>query len=255
MKKERVAVIDADIILYKACRVGEEQVDWGNDQWMLWSDLAKVKTVINDQISLIVDEMKADRTVLCFSDKKNYRKVINPDYKANRRGGRKPLCFLEALQYCKDTYPFRVLPSLEADDLIGIIATTESDKNDYVVVSEDKDLLTIPGLHWNLKTKKLHSLSEKEADFNFFAQTLAGDTVDNYRGCPKVGKVTAEKILRSAEAKGEDLWQTVVNKYLKAGLTEDDAILNARMARILRKCDYNRSTEAIKLWKEEKKNE
>ena len=38
MKKERVAVIDADIILYKACRVGEEQVDWGNDQWMLWSD-------------------------------------------------------------------------------------------------------------------------------------------------------------------------------------------------------------------------
>ena len=64
MKKERVAVIDADIILYKACRVGEEQVDWGNDQWMLWSDLAKVKTVINDQISLIVDEMKAERIIV-----------------------------------------------------------------------------------------------------------------------------------------------------------------------------------------------
>ena len=104
MKKERVAVIDADILLYKACRVAEEEVNWGNDQWILWSDLEKVKIILDDQISLIVEEMKADRSILCFSDKKNYRKEINPEYKANRRGGRKPLCFIGALQYCKETY-------------------------------------------------------------------------------------------------------------------------------------------------------
>jgi len=248
MKKERVAVIDADIILYKACRVAEEEVNWGNDQWILWSDLQKVKIIIDDQISLIVEEMKADRSILCFSDKKNYRKEINPEYKANRRGGRKPLCFTGALEYCKDKYTFKQITNLEADDVIGIIATTESDKNDYVVVSEDKDLLTIPGLHWNLKTKELYTLSEKEADFNFLTQTLTGDSVDNYKGCPSVGKVTAEKLLRSATTKGEDLWETVVNRYEKAGLKEADAILNARMARILRKCEYNRQTEEVKLW-------
>ena len=126
MRKERVAVIDADILLYKACRVAEEEVNWGNDQWVLWSDLNKVKTILDDQIDLIVEEMDADRSILCFSDKRNYRKEINPEYKANRRGGRKPLCFLGALQYCKDTYPFRQFTSLEADDVIGIIATTES---------------------------------------------------------------------------------------------------------------------------------
>ena len=246
MKKERVAVIDADILLYKACRVAEEEVNWGDDQWVLWSDLNKVKTIIDDQVSLIVEEMEADRSILCFSDKKNYRKEINPEYKANRRGGRKPLCFQGALQYCKDTYPFRQFTSLEADDVIGIIATTESDKNEYVIVSEDKDLLTVPGLHWDLKSKEVYSLSEDEADFNFFSQTLTGDTVDNYKGCPNVGKVTAEKLLRSVESK--DLWQTVVNRYEKAGLKEQDAILNARMARILRKCEYNRQTEEVKLW-------
>ena len=80
-----------------------------------------------------------------------------------------------------------------------------------------------------------------------------GDTVDNYKGCPKVGAVTAEKILN--EAKGEDLWQTVVNKYLKAGMTEEDAILNARMARILRKDEYDLVTHKIKLWKEEENND
>ena len=245
---DRVAVIDADIILYKACLVSEEEVDWGNDQWILWSNLNLVKTVIDDQVDLIVEEMEADRSLLCFSDVNNFRKDVNPEYKANRRGTRKPMCFKPALQYCKDTYPYRIFENLEADDTIGIIGTTENE-NDYVIVSEDKDLLTIPGLHWDLKLKRLYRIEEEEADFNFYKQTLMGDTVDNYKGCPKVGSVTAEKILN--EAKGEDLWQTVVNKYLKAGMTEEDAILNARMARILRRDEYDLVTHEIKLWKQE----
>ena len=69
---DRVAVIDADIILYKACRVAEEEINWGNDQWVLWSNLNLVKTIIDDQVDLIVDEMKADRSILCFSDKNNF---------------------------------------------------------------------------------------------------------------------------------------------------------------------------------------
>ena len=243
----RVAVIDADIILYKACRVAEEEVNWGDDQYVLWSNLNLVKTIIDDQIDLIVDEMEADRSILCFSDPNNFRKTLNPEYKANRRGGRKPLCFKPALQYCKDTFPYRLFENLEADDTIGIIGTTENE-NDYVIVSEDKDLLTIPGLHWDLKLKKIYSIDEEEANFNFMKQALIGDAVDNYKGCPKVGQVSGEKILRDAEKKGEDLWQTVINRYIKAGLTEEDALMNARMARILRKCDYNRQTKEIKLW-------
>jgi DNA polymerase-1 len=247
---DRVAVIDADIILYKACRVAETEVDFGNDQWVLWSNLNLVKTIIDDQVDLIVDQMEADRSLLCFSDVNNFRKDVNPEYKANRKGGRKPLAFKPALQFCKDTYPYRVFTNLEADDTIGIIGTTENE-NDYVIVSEDKDLLTIPGLHWDFNLKKIFSLDEEEADFNFYKQALMGDTVDNYKGCPKVGKVSAEKILRDAQTKGEDLWDTVVNKYMKAGLTEEDAIMNARMARILRRDEYDLVTHKVKLWKQE----
>ena len=76
MKKERVAVIDADILLYKACRVAEEEVNWGDDQWVLWSDLNKVKTIIDDQVDLIVEEMEGDRSILCFSDKKIIEKKL-----------------------------------------------------------------------------------------------------------------------------------------------------------------------------------
>ena len=253
MTKERIAVIDADIILYKACRAAEEEVDFGDDQWVLWSDLNNVKMIIDDQVDLIVEEMKADRSILCFSDKENFRKEINPLYKSHRRGGRKPLCFTEALNYCKETYPFRQLPRLEADDVIGILATCKmGEPDEYVIVSEDKDLLTVPGFHWDLKNKKLYSLSTEEADFNFYSQILVGDMTDNYKGCPNVGKVTAEKLLNKAKESGEDLWETVINRFKKAGLTEEDAITNARMARILRATEYNHGQYKVKLWPDSK---
>ena len=247
----RVAVIDADILLYKACRSAEEEVDWGNDQWLLWSDLDTVKHIIDDQVDMLVNDMNADRTILCFSDKENFRKHINPEYKANRKGGRKPICFKAALEYCKEQYPYRQFTNLEADDVIGIIATTEND-NEYVIVSEDKDLLTIPGYHWNPKTKEVYYIDIEEADFNFYYQTLVGDAVDNYKGCPNVGKVKATKLLTEAQKEGKDLWKTVVNRFEEAGSTKEEAILNARMARILRKCEYDRTTNKVSLWKDSK---
>ena len=247
----RVAVIDADIFLYKACRVGEREVDWGDEQWILWSDLNTVKTIIDDQISLVVEQMEADRLILCFSDKANFRKEINPEYKAHRKGDRKPMCFLPALAYCKDKYPYQIFPTLEADDTIGIIGTTPSKTNEYVIVSDDKDLLTIPGLHWDKELKLVYAIDKETADFNFYAQTLVGDPVDNYKGCPKVGKVTAEKILRKAEREGQDLWSAVVETYEKAHMTKEDALLNARMARILRNGEYNRQTHEVNLFEGE----
>jgi DNA polymerase-1 len=36
--------------------------------------------------------------------------------------------------------------------------------------------------------------------------------------------------------------------YASKGLTEDDAILQARMARILQDGDYNYATKGIRLW-------
>jgi DNA polymerase-1 len=40
----------------------------------------------------------------------------------------------------------------------------------------------------------------------------------------------------------------VVDAYLKAGLTEEDALMNARMARILRAEDWDFENNEVKLW-------
>ena len=81
-------------------------------------------------------------------------------------------------------------------------------------------------------------------------QTLVGDTVDGYSGCKGIGDKTARKILGEVgEHSLSEMWQAVINTYKSKGYTEDDAFLNARMARILRAEDYDFKNKEVKLWK------
>ena len=83
------------------------------------------------------------------------------------------------------------------------------------------------------------------ADRYFYSQVLTGDTADNYKGCPKVGPVKAEKILDKAEG---DYWPAVVEAFEKAGLGVDDALVQARCARILRTEDLTPNESEPPLW-------
>ena len=243
----RELLIDADIFVYKATRLSEREINWEGDSWTLHCDMAEVKTIIDDQISSIQEATKADKVMLCFSDKKNYRKEVNPEYKSHRKGGRKPMCFIPALDYCKETYPFKVVKWLEADDVIGILATTPS-KDERIIVSQDKDLLTIPGKHWDFKEECIFDWDEDKADYKFFYQTLVGDSTDNYKGCQGVGPISAGKILDGNTGSVLDMWEIVLESYLKSGQTLEDGIRNARMARILRHGEYNFDNNKIVLW-------
>ena len=44
------------------------------------------------------------------------------------------------------------------------------------------------------------------------------------------------------------LWAVVLAAYEKAGLTEADALAQARVARILRASDYDFKQKKVKLW-------
>ena len=254
----RELLIDADIFVYKATRLSEREINWEGDSWTLHSDMAEVKTIIDDQIWKIIEKTKKGsvlpKVTLCFSDRKNFRKVVNPDYKSNRKGGRKPMCFSNAIDYCKSEYNCISYDWLEADDVMGIMST-EPSKESTIIVSEDKDLLTIPGLHWDFKEEKIFKWSKDQADYQFFYQVLVGDTVDNYKGCQGIGPISAEKILRENTDSVYDMWVAVLNAFFKAGQTEEEALTNARMARILRNGEFNTDTNIITLWTPEGKTE
>ena len=233
-------LIDADIAIYKATTANEVPINWEGDLWTLHCDLAKVKCDIDDFVENIKEQTKADEVTMCISHQNNFRKLLNPEYKANRKATRKPMCFVPAKEYVMKNYHYEIQPWLEADDVIGILATYDNGE-ERIVVSEDKDLLTIPGMHWDIKNQTLWEQDKDTADYLFYKQALTGDSVDNYQGCPGIGPKKAEKILDECENFGfepKHVWKAIVTAYENAGLNEDDALLQARMARILRHGEY-----------------
>ncbi len=235
-------LIDGDICAYQYSSASEHEVDWGDDIWTLWSDRKEASNLITQYIDRLLEATEADKVIFAFTDKENFRKKINPSYKANRKKLRKPVCYKELVKWIKNNYKTYVRPELEADDVLGILSTHPTlIKDKKIVVSEDKDLMTIPGLLW--KSNELHEIDEDVADYNFFKQTLVGDATDGYSGVPGIGNVTAEKILNK-----ECSWQSILNCFAKANLDENEALLQARMARILRASDYDFKNKQIKLW-------
>ena len=236
-------LIDADILLYQSISASEQEVEFEEDLWVMYSDLNVAHEQFTEKLDYILKFNPQAPYRLCFSDARNFRKEINPTYKANRKATRKPMAFKEFRAQIMEKYPSITKPNLEADDILGILATKPG--ADAIIVSGDKDLMQIPGKH--LKQGEIVEVSEREGDAFFYRQILTGDQVDGYPGCPGIGKVKAEKILSKPEAQ-ETPWEFIVEAYEKAGLTSDDALLNARMARILRWEDWDNDQQKVILW-------
>lgn len=234
-------LIDADILVYRAISATEHEVEWEPDVWTLTTDLKDARDAFELALTNILDESPTPDFKLCFSDRENFRKELNPTYKGNRAGVRKPVGFKPFREEIISRYDGIIKPKLEADDVIGILATKPG--TDFIIISDDKDLRTIPGAH--LIDGYVVNIGDNEADLKFYTQVLTGDNADGYPGCPGIGPKKAEEILNKA---GDKPWEAVVNAYTKAGLTEEDAILQARMARILRWSDWNSGTQEVRLW-------
>jgi DNA polymerase-1 len=131
------------------------------------------------------------------------------------------------------------LNELEADDVMGIYATKHSGN---VIVSPDKDMRQIPGKLYNLEDTI--TITPEEGAKWHLIQTLAGDQTDGYSGVPGIGVKRAETLFN----KEGYSWATVVKAFEDKGLTEEDALLNARLARILTIEDYDTEKNEPKLW-------
>lgn len=257
----RVALIDADILAYQAAVVSEQAYDWGDGLWTLHSFEDEAMASFDSMLSSILTKVEADDSLLAFSDRENWRKDVLPTYKSNRAGTRKPLLLKFLREYAQDKYTAISKPTLEGDDVIGIYATFKSKLEpvrDMIICSLDKDFKTIPGKHYNFGKDEFFEISEHQADKWHMIQTLTGDTTDGYQGCPGVGPVGAEKILSKALEEGtpwanpkqlrEIYWKHVVKAYEKAGFGEEEALTQARVARILRAENYDDISKKVILW-------
>ena len=240
-------LVDGDIVLYKAATKAELPVNWGDDFWSLTSDLKLAKQLVEADIEDTASLLGATHIVVCLScpSSETFRAEIYPNYKTNRKDTRKPMGLEVLRQFCRDTWFTQEGPKLEADDILGILSTKQSEER-RVICSIDKDMRTIPGWLYSGLEKGLEEITPLSARQYHMKQTLCGDSTDNYPGCPGVGPKTADKILKGLSEPIE-LWEAVVKAFANKQLSEDRALLMARLAYILQSSNYSNNT--IKLWK------
>jgi 5'-3' exonuclease len=252
---KKTVLIDGDEFVFRSTAALEQEIRWDEDNHVLQANEEQSWHNLQGMIKRICGrfEVTTKNAIICFSSPPNFRQSIDPTYKLHRVGARKPMCYAAIRQRVGEEYNVQTVAGLEADDVMGILATAPG-KTKKIIVSQDKDMKTVPATVWD--GKDLVTVSQAHADYNHLYQTLIGDTSDGYKGCPKVGPVKAEKLLEfteeekllSNEEQQALRWQRVVKAYEKAGLTETDALVQARLARILRYTDWDKEKKEPILW-------
>ena len=236
-------LIDSDFLAYKAAQACEEGIDFGNDVIIAQSNFSNVLKIFEREIKKVKTAMMDDEIILYFSSTENFRKKICGDYKGHRNR-RKPLGYRRLVNHCRENYNFVCRKGLEADDSIGIDATNPKYASlDNIVVSPDKDMKQIPGILWNL-TDEVEEITKEDGDTWHLIQSLAGDPTDGYSGCPGIGVKRALDLLNKHDSK----WEAICQAFKERGLSDDDALLNARLAKILQHENYDYDREEPILW-------
>ena len=232
-------LIDADFIVYKACAAAESEVDFGNDVILVTSDFNDAYGATKRELTKLENKFGSFSTmILFFSDSINFRKKILESYKGHRNR-KKPCGYKRVINALKKEYKVIIKPTLEADDTMGIYATKYPGN---MIVSPDKDMKQIPGQLYNFD--EVFTVSKEDGAKWHLIQSLAGDQTDGYSGVPGIGVKRAEALFNEHGYS----WKTVVKAFTDKDLTEDDALVNARLAKILTSDDYDFQKKVPILW-------
>lgn len=205
-------LIDGDILLYRIGFTTQEEPE----------DIALVR--MNNYIDeILFNSGCSDYSIYLTDSKGNYRKELYPEYKANRVA-EKPKHYNLLKQYLIDHEYAEVAWGQEADDALGINQSGAIAEPGTIIASIDKDLLMIPGRHYNFVKNEHSVVTYEEGIRRFYLQLLTGDRVDNIPGLSRVGPAGALKLLGEASNEAE-YKEAVLKAYMaKLEMQEEEAI-------------------------------
>jgi len=259
-------LIDADVLRYQLAFSNTKSFQFDDDDSATEiTNPEKAKADLEGYIEDLLDTLGATDFLLPLSVSTNFRKGLFPTYKENRAGKPKPSLWYAVDGFLKELWGDKIITReyLEGDDILGLLATHPKPKRApgrRILVSIDKDMQTIPCRLYNPQKPDLgtRTISQYDADLFWMKQTLMGDTTDNYPGCRGIGPKRSDEILNPIHEVYLDgdkdehlgaLWIAVVSAFESKGFSEEDALTQARLARILRHGDYDFKTNEVKLWK------
>jgi Autographiviridae exonuclease len=221
---QHLALIDGDIVAYRTAAVTEQN----DPQLAVWQS--------NQLIERILQDVNAVPKIWISGDN-NFRYKLFPDYKANRRDKPKPRHLEVVRENLVVRWNASITDGIEADDALGIDHQREVPglgKQVVVLCSIDKDLLQLPGVHFNFVNRKFVDVTPTEGCYNFYYQLLVGDSGDNIPGCPGVGPKRAPRMLQECTTEF-DMYSTCVQAYTRAGEPYQNLVRNAYLLYVQRK--------------------
>lgn len=244
--ENKIVLFDADSLvyqsIYKVVSLSEikEMYSRGETRYTIELEILqrgydRFEKIVFDIINEIEEQYNVTQISYFFTKcKRNFRKAIDPTYKANRKGNK----WVGALRdyiihnldnsFASDEY--------EADDLI-YLNTELMEAEDYIICGIDKDLRQIAGLHYDYYQAKVKSelgtvlidefgkeikkrkgfvyVTREEAYNNKFKMLLVGDVSDNVKGVKGIGEVKASKLLEGKSIFGK--FMVTCREYAKEG--------------------------------------
>jgi 5'-3' exonuclease len=153
-----------------------------------WVALARADQMIQD----ILADTGATSYNVYLTGSGNFRRELAPSYKANRPDSR-PTHWQAVREFLVTQHKAQICDGFEADDEMGVQQDKETMST--VICSIDKDLLQIPGRHYNF-VKKEHKVVDLDQGLkHLYLQSLIGDRSDNIIGVAGIGPVKAEQAL------------------------------------------------------------
>ena len=218
-----LALVDGDVLCYLACK--SRWVDEKGNVLVFSEEDKALKTFtkeqdryyleecwqnFNTQLHDYLENVFATQFLMAVKSESNYRDSLYPLYKANRKAIPNRNEFVPILRKLAVHEGVAIeATGREADDLLRMWAEQAKRAGDeYVIMSNDKDLKCIPGKHYDIKRNEFYEVSEEYAVRFSYQQLLSGDSTDNVPGLPGIGPVKAAKFI--AQCQNEEEMQEVV---------------------------------------------
>jgi len=201
-----ILLVDADSLIFASCYKKREH----KDDERFYTDIEDSKAKFDEQFMSIVNKLEdmynVERVITFSGSKGNFRKLITPVYKANRKKQELPPLLDEMHQFVKDEYNSVWGFGIETDDIVARYwkeLSNEVGRDNVCIVSLDKDYRQFPAIIYNyhFKSREILDISEEEAMYNFYEQFIIGDSADNVQYFSGRGKVFASKYLKDCNTK------------------------------------------------------
>ena len=181
-----VVLFDADSLVYSSCCGVDDILD---------EAIGKFDEIFMSIVNRLEETYQIERVITFNNSKGNFRKLLDPNYKANRKKQEYPKLLFEMHEHIQEIYSTKSSYGIETDDLVAT--------------------------YWKKLTEEIIDISPYDALYNFYEQMIVGDSADNVNYCKGYGKAYAKKLFKDCNThyqftkKTYELFKTIYKSKAK----------------------------------------